>query len=413
MLRKKCNIYIVVLICALSACGQLLVCGCNKKEKLYEKYPGLLINTGTGTGTVTGVGSWLPTSTADNCPSPRWDHTAVWTGSKMIVWGGMDDNGKRLNTGGIYDPETDSWLQVSTGIDCPSPRSLHTAVWAGSKMVIWGGLFQDNGNSIILGNGSVYDPETNSWFATSINGDCPSPRFSHIAVSTGSQMIIWGGVGNQSQFNDGAVFDPNLNTWTKINNGNECPSARYVHTGVWTGTDMIIWGGIAGGSSTHTGAVYNPGNDSWSSTSESNGPRLRWGHTAVWTGNEMIIWGVDVIAPGVKTPGGVYDPVLNIWKATSTLGACPTDRSCHTAVSIGGKMIVWGGSSIGGPYEEVGSGGVYNPEDDRWEPTSMDGDCPVKRSYHTAISTGSTMIIWGGAGGTENISTNTGGIFTP
>jgi hypothetical protein len=51
-----------------------------------------------------GVGSWVSTSTTD-APQARRHHIAiaVWTGSKMIVWGGYDGN-NLLNTGGIYTP---------------------------------------------------------------------------------------------------------------------------------------------------------------------------------------------------------------------------------------------------------------------------------------------------------------------
>ena len=46
--------------------------------------------------------TWTATSTA-NAPSGRFDHTAVWTGSEMIIWGG-DDGGPYVlfNTGGRY-----------------------------------------------------------------------------------------------------------------------------------------------------------------------------------------------------------------------------------------------------------------------------------------------------------------------
>ena len=39
-----------------------------------------------------------------SAPTPRCQHTAVWTGSEMIVWGGADDVGN-LDTGGRYNPE--------------------------------------------------------------------------------------------------------------------------------------------------------------------------------------------------------------------------------------------------------------------------------------------------------------------
>src|SRR2546422_1070361 len=47
--------------------------------------------------------TWTPTSTV-GAPTGRSLHTAVWTGSRMVVWGGANDN-----TGGVYDPATDSW----------------------------------------------------------------------------------------------------------------------------------------------------------------------------------------------------------------------------------------------------------------------------------------------------------------
>src|SRR5206468_703913 len=52
-----------------------------------------------------GTDSWTATSTT-NAPNGRFNHTAVWTGSEMIVWGGF--GGDNQNTGGRYNPSTDS-----------------------------------------------------------------------------------------------------------------------------------------------------------------------------------------------------------------------------------------------------------------------------------------------------------------
>ena len=80
--------------------------------------------------------TWTPTSLT-NAPSARNSHTAVWTGSEMIIWGGW--NGPPLNTGGRYDPTTDSWTTTSTA-SAPTARLIHTAVWTGSEMIVWGGF---------------------------------------------------------------------------------------------------------------------------------------------------------------------------------------------------------------------------------------------------------------------------------
>ena len=73
-------------------------------------------------------------------PGDRYSHTAVWTGSEMIVWGGQYGQGITavfLDTGGRYNPGTDTWAATS-GINAPTARGLHTAVWTGSEMIVWG-----------------------------------------------------------------------------------------------------------------------------------------------------------------------------------------------------------------------------------------------------------------------------------
>ena len=56
----------------------------------------------------------------------------------MIVWGGEGNGRNALNTGGRYDPGTDSWIATST-TNAPAAREGHTAVWTGNEMIVWGG----------------------------------------------------------------------------------------------------------------------------------------------------------------------------------------------------------------------------------------------------------------------------------
>jgi hypothetical protein len=82
--------------------------------------------------------TWTPTAAE---PLSRSRHTVVWTGSEMIVWGGCVGPSCRssTNTGGRYDPATDTWVVTST-TNAPSARFRHTAVWTGSEMIVWGGI---------------------------------------------------------------------------------------------------------------------------------------------------------------------------------------------------------------------------------------------------------------------------------
>jgi len=119
----------------------------------------------------------------------------------MLVWGGVNVQGY-LNSGGRYDPATDSWTATSTA-GAPSPRYRHTAVWTGSAMLVWGGV-----NAGYLNTGGRYDPATDSWTATS-TANAPSPRDKHTAVWTGSAMLVWGGTDFTewpSAFNTGGSY---------------------------------------------------------------------------------------------------------------------------------------------------------------------------------------------------------------
>ena len=58
----------------------------------------------------------------------------------MIIWGGGDESNSFLffDTGGRYDPSTDSWIDTNT-TGAPPGRQYHTAVWTGCEMIVWGG----------------------------------------------------------------------------------------------------------------------------------------------------------------------------------------------------------------------------------------------------------------------------------
>ena len=328
--------------------------------------------------------SWTATSST-NAPG-RFDHTAVWTGTEMIVWGGTDPINK-FNTGGRYNPSTDSWT-ATTKVNAPSARSGHTAVWTGTEMIVWGG------NNLIneFNTGARYNPGTDSWTATSTT-NVPTGRSRHTAVWTGSQMIVWGGVDLVGlTFNTGGNYNPSTNSWTPTTTTN-APATRTDHTAVWTGREMIIWGGRNGFSSLFNGGGrYNPVTDSWTATSSSNTPSGRYGHTAVWTGSKMIVWGGgnnDFFDTGAQ-----YNPRADTWIATSTTNA-PIGRSSHTAEWTGSEMIVWGGLGASGV---TNTGGRYHPGTNRWTGISRTNALSA-RSGHTAVWTGSEMIAWGGANG--------------
>jgi N-acetylneuraminic acid mutarotase len=262
----------------------------------------------------------------------------------MIVWGGQGDAGiTELNTGGRYNPTTNDWVDTTT-TNAPTARQLHSAIWTGSEMIVWGGWdgFDD------VNAGGRYDPLIDTWTVIDTS-DAPIPRDSHTAIWSDGEMIVWGGwnFDSQTYLNTGGRYNPETDSWTVTETIN-APDGRSSHTAVWTGTEMIVWGGQP---IINTGGKYNPTADNWTPTSMLNAPDARTSHTAVWTGDEMIVWGGDSFDPvnfffiRLNT-GGRYNPNTDNWRATS-FSSAPDARDSHTVVWTGSEMIVWGGFGLG------------------------------------------------------------------
>ncbi len=352
------------------------------------------------------VESWQPMAST-LAPINRRDHVAVWTGSEMFVWGGTSlTSGNALNTGGLYDPVLDTWTQISTLNAPPAAAQPHAAVWTGNEVLTWGPAAR-------------YDPVADSWSAISTVG-APPARLGDSAVWQGDRLLVHGGESDDycnSTVSSTAVYDPSNDTWAP---GSSAETHRARHAAISTEFGMFVWGGTRMTLTEYeyyapdcSGRVIGSGQIVPGSLITTEGaPESRGFATAVWTGREVIIWGGVTgnyhLGDSAST-GGVYNfSVLGVWRETPTLNA-PSARDGHTAVWTGNEMIVWGGRFSDG-YEALqifGDGGRFDPLLGEWIPVTPIG-APTGRDGHTAIWTGSEMIVWGGSapGGARYIPPN-------
>jgi len=130
--------------------------------------------------------TWSATSTV-NSPTPRDSHSAIYTGQEMIVWGGSNTIYPYYLSGGArYSPAGDFWSPINTS-GAPGPRSDHSAIWTGNEMILWGGATLSG----TVNTGARYDAISDSWKPTSTSG-APASRYFHTVVWTGSEMIVFG-----------------------------------------------------------------------------------------------------------------------------------------------------------------------------------------------------------------------------
>lgn len=296
-----------------------------------------------------------------------FNHTAVWTGSEMLTFGGRDMRyepyanfctGSSNNYFYSVNPEAASivWNELSS-INIPSPRESHTAVWTGTKMIIWGGIYNHISDGTYshtpLSDGGIYDMASNSWTpipGASGTGD-PAARYDHTAVWADDRMLVFGGrTYNGVFYGDGFNFDPNTVTWTPLVSEN-APSARSDHTAIWTGSRMIVWGGYNGSTALGSGAMYDVDSAIWVPINSANAPSARYGHTAVWTGKYMIIFGGYNESGTYLNNGALFDPSQNVW-IPFDLPTIPV-RSGHSAIWAVDKMLIFGGANSGGRLRDM------------------------------------------------------------
>ena len=197
------------------------------------------------------------------------------------------ENNALLNAGYVKLGTTligDSWRDRDPG-DSPEARSYHSAVWTGSEMIVWGGY----DGAQYFQNGARYNPVANTWTPVNTLTAPPARRY-HTAVWTGTEMIVWGGHNGRTNLVGGARYNPLSDTWISVlDSGKTVPAARRLHTAIWAGNEMIVWGGHGNSAPLNSGGRYNPVDNTWGSVTTVGAPPRRDSHTAVWTGSEMVV----------------------------------------------------------------------------------------------------------------------------
>jgi hypothetical protein len=293
---------------------------------------------------------------------------SVWTGEKLILWGGESNIGvDHPAEGAAYDPRTNTWQILP-----PAPivgRYGAGVVWTGTEMLIWGG-YGDHG---LLNDGAAYDPSSNTW-RTLLTAPL-APRTPTVVIWTGTEMIVWGGIGNSRKktFGDGAAYDPLTDSWRSIATASEVLNLA---SAVWTGRDMIVVGSLLNmwnrSATWHARALaYDPNDDGWRTI----GPvRLSpQASTAAWTGSRVLVW--DNILHDA-----LYGPRRDRWKRLPRLPLSPLE--CYPSSAPSPRFIL-------GWY--CGLGTLFNIANQVWEPIPA----PPKDVYGAPISAGRVFLLAG------------------
>lgn len=366
----------------------LILQGCGSAPGEEEETESTSSSSPTTTGS-TSVYEWTDAISSGAPEVSRILFSSVWTGTYMAIFGGIQggfDAGIQ-STGYYFTPTENSWGQMPTA-GSPQARYGHCAVMMdNNKMIVWGGL----GSSSLLNDGGILDIDAYSWSAMSTTG-APSARLFPGCVSNGSKMVVFGGINTDGTafFKDGAVYDLASDSWTAIA---EQPERYFV--GGWFGhaalndTSAVFFNAATGNV-----GVYDITSGTWDWRGAPEGYLRRVHQAAALQGGSLFVFGgLDLNGTAGIHDGWRLDLSTGVWRHTSLVDQ-PERRWGGSMVAVDGRLRLWGGWQPA-TNTAVSAGGIYDPETDEWSVLEST-NAPTPRAFHQAVSTGSSMVVWGG-----------------
>ncbi|CAD8066861.1 unnamed protein product [Paramecium sonneborni] len=312
-------------------------------------------------------------------PCARGGHSATLSGASIILFGGhyyanKDEGYKYLNDTYQMDVNANRWFKAKVQGTPPAPRYAHSAVLAGQRIIIFGG----KGEKCVFRDLHALDPLTLTWYQGPEGSGSPSARFAHSATLYAStKMIIFGGWNGIDYFNDLYVLDLEVMAWSQPACTGPSPTPRQGHTAIQVGANLIIQGGFYYQEDKNLKNLHKTANPrhgshlrgcylndirildtehfAWSRLRVSGTPPApRYGHSANVSGADIVVFGGWSLNSGARSENNFVTPpdidyliVLNTekmcWEKAKYEGNAPRNRYGHTATSIGPHILIFGG----------------------------------------------------------------------
>lgn len=320
-------------------------------------------------------GAWR--QTADPPIGGRTAHRMVWTGSEVLVWGGIESTQEASTFdvvmpayGAAYDPVADSWRRTSAApVD---GRMRPVMAWSGQEMLVWGGEVTNPHGYVA--DGAAYDPASDDWrrlpaaplSASEAVGGWLAGRFV-VVTDTGA-----------------AAYEPQSDSWQVLPDAPVRPGWR---SAVVVGERMVVIAFGDGATGQPEGAVLE--GDDWTSVDVPLDP--------LDAGVEFVSGGDLMLVPSA---GLAFDPTAG-WRTTV---------ECPEAANGG----AWTGSYL------IGVGAAYDPVQDRCldiaesPPRAAPFDGSNGREFAVGVWTGTEYVTWSGGNYGDIVWVpNDGAVFTP
>ncbi|HYL60152.1 MAG TPA: kelch repeat-containing protein, partial [Candidatus Acidoferrales bacterium] len=299
--------------------------------------------------------------------TPRLAFTATALGNgKVLVAGGLDNNGNVLDTAELFDPAARKFVAVNNPMS--DRRIFHTAtLLRGGKVLLAGGATNLSGDT--SSSADLYDPASNSF--TAVIAQMDHQRAAHAATlltngPLAGRVLITGGGGGSGMFlkdSSAEIYDPALAQFVLLSSFLNEPRSMHTATVLDDGSVLIVGG--FNGSAAISGGMLSSASGLTSNSAERFDPNTleftcvggfsnsllrcnqsmavaRAGHTATMLASGRLqhrvliaggVGGVKPDLPGVPLSSAeVFNPAGG--GSFALVGSMSTARVFHTATPL-------------------------------------------------------------------------------
>jgi hypothetical protein len=290
-------------------------------------------------------------------PSGRRNSAAIYdpVGDRVLLHGGRGSSGDLADLW-AFDVQTDSWQQLSAANEGPSPRFTHNAVYddANHRMLLWSGRELTAAGSTLLNDVWELDLSSLTWRQRTPTTVAPVARYGTAAVfdPLARQLVTFAGFTTQGRFNDTWRFAPDAAAWSDVTAASEQPGERCLHAAAYDNQrhHMLIFGGQRGSASLDDAWALDLTTDVWTqlpSAAETGGRRFP--AAAYHEGSDRLL-----VFGGLATDGSLGGDLWALplhggaWQQLTDSGPAARDGAVLVAIGSQSRLLLHGGTAADG-----------------------------------------------------------------